>query len=32
MRNKFMMSLTMCLGLLFILSACAGSEQQVTAG
>ena len=32
MRNKFMMSLTMCLGLLFILSACAGLQQQVTAG
>ena len=32
MQNKFMTSLTMCLGLLFILSACAGLQQQVTAG
>jgi uncharacterized cupredoxin-like copper-binding protein len=32
MQNKFMKSLMICLGLLFVLSACAGLQQQVTVG
>jgi len=32
MQNKFMKSLMICLGLLFVLSACAGLQQQVPVG
>jgi plastocyanin len=30
MQNKFLKSLVVCLGVLFILSACAGLQQQMT--
>jgi len=32
MQNKFIRSVMICLGLIFILSACAGLQQQVTVG